>query len=157
MDAAAIALARELCDYDDILAATRPLLTTLTTPCRVFRCRLDRAKGVRGGYGLLEVGGGEGRRASTWRFHLLVWTIMVGPLEEGMEVDHLCRNRACGEITHLEAVDHATNVARQDDDVWKAAVTSAGLEVLLEQPEEMSLFGLSEVPRADAYTRYASY
>jgi hypothetical protein len=36
----------------------------------------------------------------------------VGPISEGLELDHLCRNRACVRLEHLEPVTHQMNVKR---------------------------------------------
>ena len=36
----------------------------------------------------------------------------VGPIPEGMQLDHLCRNPACRRTDHLEAVTHQENVRR---------------------------------------------
>lgn len=44
--------------------------------------------------------------------HVLTYTILVGPVPEGLELDHLCRNRACCNPEHLEAVTHAVNIER---------------------------------------------
>lgn len=44
--------------------------------------------------------------------HRLAYEWAKGPIPEGMQIDHLCRNRACVNPEHLEAVTHQTNVAR---------------------------------------------
>ena len=36
----------------------------------------------------------------------------VGPIPEGLELDHLCRNTLCVNPLHLEAVTHRTNIRR---------------------------------------------
>lgn len=44
--------------------------------------------------------------------HRLVYEILVGPVPEGLELDHLCRNKGCVRPKHLDPVTHAVNMER---------------------------------------------
>jgi hypothetical protein len=45
--------------------------------------------------------------------HVMAWQIANGRgVGEGMEIDHLCSNRACFNPAHLEEVSRAENTAR---------------------------------------------
>lgn len=62
----------------------------------------------RGGYGAIS----KGRREGAAVVHRVVWELLVGPIPEGADLDHLCRVRACCNPDHLEPVSRAVNVAR---------------------------------------------
>lgn len=44
--------------------------------------------------------------------HRVAYTLLIGPVPEGLELDHLCRNRACLNPAHLEPVTHQENMRR---------------------------------------------
>lgn len=46
------------------------------------------------------------------RAHRAFWVRANGPIEPGLELDHLCRNRGCVNPEHLEPVTHDENIRR---------------------------------------------
>lgn len=57
-------------------------------------------------YGLLRV---DGREAYA---HRVSYELFVGPIPDGLEIDHLCRRPNCVNPAHLEAVSHRENILR---------------------------------------------
>lgn len=72
-----------------------------TTPCWVWQRFINP-----GGYGMLKI---DGR---TKVAHRDSYERLVGPIPEGLELDHLCRVRACVNPDHLEPVTGRVNILR---------------------------------------------
>jgi len=64
------------------------------------------------GYGLISVGSDTDGSARRMRAQRFAYEEFVGPIPEGMETDHLCRNRICVNPAHLEAVSAKENRRR---------------------------------------------
>jgi len=67
-----------------------------------------------GGYG--RIGTGEGKRLE--QAHRVAYELYVGPIPEGLHIDHLCRTRSCVRPDHLEPVPQAENNRRANALRW---------------------------------------
>jgi hypothetical protein len=61
------------------------------------------------GYGVVGIETGK-----TGLAHRVAYRLMVGDIPEGLDLDHLCRTRACIRPEHLEPVTRRTNLLRGD-------------------------------------------
>lgn len=68
-------------------------------------CRVWTGKTAKG-YGRMMIRGRE------YQVHRVVYELEKGRIPEGLEIDHLCRNRACQRVEHLEPVTHRENDLR---------------------------------------------
>lgn len=78
------------------------------TGCWMWTASLKRT-----GYGQIRVYG------HYTRAHRAAYELYVGPIPEGMHIDHLCRTKACVNPAHLEPVSQAENTRRGDTAIIK--------------------------------------
>lgn len=77
------------------------------SPCPMTGCWLwTGSLTVAGGYGQFR-SGGRPRRA-----HRLAYETLVGPIPDGLHLDHLCRTPCCVNPAHLEPVTGPENTRR---------------------------------------------
>ena len=80
-------------------------MRSFTGPCIRHSGKITSPK--HGGYGMVPWGGGKYRMA-----HRVAWELFRGPIPEGLQLDHLCRNGACINPNHLEPVTGRENTLR---------------------------------------------
>lgn len=71
------------------------------TPCFIWRGHPNNK-----GYGQVVLAGKQ------MYAHRAMYEQRVGPIPEGMQIDHLCRTRLCVNTDHMEPVTHRENLMR---------------------------------------------
>ncbi len=88
-------------DTDILSRFLSRLILSPETGCLIWPMKPNRQ-----GYGQMSHSG------KTIRSHRFAYESQVGPVPEGLVLDHLCRNRMCCNVAHLEAVTSKENVLR---------------------------------------------
>lgn len=77
------------------------------------------------------------------RVHRVVYTLLVGPIPHGLDLDHVkargCTSRACVNPAHLEPVTHRENVLRGSHPkavAHRTGICVAGLHQLSDDPKQ---------------------
>lgn len=64
------------------------------------------------GYGKISIGSKTDGTAFKAMAHRVAYELLVGPIPDGLDLDHLCRNRRCINPAHLEPVTRQVNLLR---------------------------------------------
>lgn len=75
-----------------------------STGCRTWIGHCDKD-----GYGKVNATLPDG--TPVYLAHRMTWLYFVGPIPDGLEIDHSCKNRSCINPDHLQLVTHAENIA----------------------------------------------
>lgn len=68
------------------------------------------------GYGRAAMSTGSNSPNHHFAVHRWVYEFLVGPIPDGLDLDHLCRVRNCANPDHLEPVTRSENLFRAHDD-----------------------------------------
>lgn len=80
-------------------------------------------QGAKNGVGYGHIGRSEAGEATYYNVHKVAYVALVGPIQPGMVIDHLCRNRACAKVAHLELVPMRENSLRGDHPNYRTHLT----------------------------------
>jgi HNH endonuclease len=64
------------------------------------------------GYGIVQIGSRIDKTRQKLYAHRLFYEAFKGPIEQKLQIDHLCKRRLCVNPDHLEAVTPSTNIRR---------------------------------------------
>jgi hypothetical protein len=97
-----------------------------TSPCWIWQLKLS----ARTGYGIVRVAGRD------WLAHRWYYEQANGPIEDGLQLDHLCRVRECVNPAHMEPVTPQENTRRST--VAKLSDEQAAMIEMLARSGEFS-------------------
>ena len=96
----------------------------------------------------------EGHHGRITRIHRWSYEQFVGPIPDGMQIDHLCRNRPCVRPSHLEPVTSRENTLRGEGIAARRAAQTHCKRGHEFTPENTRVDGTSRVCRACARLRW---
>jgi glycine/D-amino acid oxidase-like deaminating enzyme len=98
-------------------------------PISFYHCWIWAKTRDKCGYGRASTGRVMvGQRKRSVLAHRWAYELAIGPIPEGLEIDHLCNVRSCVNPLHLEPVTHRENVRRGHGAEASRSPACSGLE-----------------------------
>jgi hypothetical protein len=73
------------------------------------------------GYAYFSIGGRKGKKVLA---HRLLYELIIGPIPDDKDLDHLCRNRWCVRPDHQEPVTRRVNLIRGETPIAREAMAT---------------------------------
>lgn len=77
--------------------------------------------------------------------HRWFWETYVGPIPDGYEINHLCKNRRCFNLDHLECIPGSEHAVKSNKERYKEMLITFSYRYHFGDLKEMGVKEISEV------------
>jgi hypothetical protein len=84
--------------------------------------------------------------------HRFVWELRVGPIPEGHEINHLCGNRACQNVEHLECISGLEHTIKTNVERYSTR-TKVVYDLLMQSKSVKEIVGVTGLSQSAVYKK----